>query len=360
MSLNGGSSRDSFTVGDRALLNRLAALLDRGAPGSQHSPDAQQLRFTVFQSAHGFAAKDPVYYDATGSASWKKALATDTSASLLPQGIVESVGTNLFTVVLVGFIGGLSGLTQGTLYYLANAGGLTSTAPTRAIPMLKALSTTTGIVLRANAPIDVSSMLALVTYGSPSSYTFSTGTHNFTAGKKWALIEIIGGGGGGGGGSAGTGGNSYAGGGGGGGEKILFMMQITVSSVNYSIGAATSTASVGADGANGNATTCNGISADGGRGGTSNFGGDGGDGGQSDTGMLTTTSEGIQIRIPGAPGQPGRVEAILSTTSYTSRGGIGGGGKISGTANPGRGGDGGNSGSGGGAGQAGRVRIWEA
>ncbi len=360
MSLNGGASKDAFTVGDRGLLNKIAALLDRGAPGSQHTPDSQQLRLTIFQAAHGFAAKDPVYYDATGSASWKKALATDTDASLLPQGIIESVGTNVFTVVLIGQIRGLSGLTQGTLYYLANAGGLTSTAPTRAIPMLKALTTTTGVVMRAVSPVDVTALLALVTYGSPTSYTSGSGSHNFTAGKKWALVEIIGAGGGGGGGSAGTAGNSYAGGGGGGGERVLFLMKIAVSSISYSIGAASSNASTGADGNNGNDTTCDSLTAAGGVGGKSNFVCDGGDGGQSDIGIVSATSEGIQIRIPGAPGQPGRIVSLIGTTSYTTRGGIGGGGKISGTANPGRGGDGGNAGSGGGAGGAGRVRVWEA
>jgi len=117
------------------------ARVSEGQVASLVSPMPRTLRETIFQTAHGFAAKDPVYYNGT---TWVKALGTDTSPAKDPVGIVESVRTNSFTIVYAGRIRGISGLTPGSVYYLAAAGGITTTAGTKII--LVARSSTEGMV----------------------------------------------------------------------------------------------------------------------------------------------------------------------------------------------------------------------
>ncbi len=367
MSLSTGNNKQTFTATDRGLLDLLASLVGRGAVASQHTPDPQQLRLTIFQTAHGFAAKDPVYYDATGSASWKKALASDTSDSLLPQGIVESAATNVFTVVLVGMIRGLTGLTQGTSYWLAAAGGLTSTAPSspnRSILMLKALSTTTGIVQRAVVKLDISQFLALKTYGAATSYTSpGSATHTFTAGKTWALIEIIGAGGGGAGGTNPGGSNAVSGGGGGQGERQYFLTPITATTAAIVVGAKGTGGALNTDGTDGgnSSVTMNGIGVTAEKGTKGLATGRGGFGGNSD-GIIA--SVGFNIAIPGNNGESGHVSSIGyngtgNILAVQTRGGTGGGNVTAGV-DVGAGGQGGSVSTTGGPGNDGRVKIWEA
>jgi hypothetical protein len=85
----------------------------------------------------GLSVKDPAYYDVATS-SWKKA----TIYTVVPQGIY--VGSNVIT--LEGYVSGLTGLTAGTIYYMADAGGLTTTAGNRHCRVCYALSTTEVIV----------------------------------------------------------------------------------------------------------------------------------------------------------------------------------------------------------------------
>jgi len=67
----------------------------------------------------GAANGDPVFFD-TGTSSWKKA----TSSTTEPNGVFTATGE----VTLFGKTTTLSGLTAGNIYYMANAGGLTTTA----------------------------------------------------------------------------------------------------------------------------------------------------------------------------------------------------------------------------------------
>lgn len=104
---------------------------------------------TFTEATHGFAVKDVVMFDGTN---WVKAQA-DSAANAESPWVVKSVTTNTFVAVWSGYISGLSGLSAGTVYFLDDdtAGLLTTTEPTDiddvSLPMLIALSATTGVVL---------------------------------------------------------------------------------------------------------------------------------------------------------------------------------------------------------------------
>lgn len=98
----------------------------------------------VYTATHGFAVGDVLYY--TGSA-WAKAKADATST--LADGVVSYVvDSNNFVLHMSGYVDGLSGLSAGSTYYLsaATAGAITTTAPSNAQKVLKAISTTAAIV----------------------------------------------------------------------------------------------------------------------------------------------------------------------------------------------------------------------
>lgn len=80
--------------------------------------NAQTLKETITQTAHGFVVGDVIKRT---SGSYAKAKA-DTSANARAVGIVESVpDANTFVVVTRGKVTGLSGLTDGTIYFLSAA-----------------------------------------------------------------------------------------------------------------------------------------------------------------------------------------------------------------------------------------------
>ncbi len=119
------------------------------------------------QTTHGFAVGDWVYY--TGSA-YAKAKA-DVASTAEVVGVVSVVtDANNFTLVSVGYLTGLSGLTAGTTYFLsaATAGAQTATEPTSAgnisKPVFVADSTTTGFVIQSRG----------ITAGAASGGTTST------------------------------------------------------------------------------------------------------------------------------------------------------------------------------------------
>lgn len=102
----------------------------------------------ITQSSHGFAVGDVLKFSGSTYAKAK----ADTAADAEVVGIVSAVGgTNTFTLLMSGYISGLSGLTQGTLYFLdpSTAGALTATEPSTvgqvSKPLLQAVSTTAGI-----------------------------------------------------------------------------------------------------------------------------------------------------------------------------------------------------------------------
>jgi hypothetical protein len=101
--------------------------------------------------SHSFAAGDVLYKTGGG---WAKAKA-DAASTADVIGVVESVsGTASFVIVYAGKIAGLSGLTDGTAYFLsdATAGLLTATEPSTvghvSRPVLLATGTTTGVVMQ--------------------------------------------------------------------------------------------------------------------------------------------------------------------------------------------------------------------
>ncbi len=206
----------------------------------------------------------------------------------------------------------------------------------------------------------LTNLLRLTGYGVATSYT-STGsaTHTFTAGKQWAIFEIIGGGGGGGGGSAGVGSSSYAAGGGGQGERQYFITPITASTATLVVGAkgaGGASATDGNDGGN-STVTLNGIvitAKKGLKGLTGGLPGRGGDSG------AITVSTGFTIGVPGANGDAGHLAMVAyngsgNVTGVTPIGGYGGGDG----ASKGSGGDGGSPTSAGSDGLDGRIKVWE-
>lgn len=105
-------------------------------------------RERITQSNHGLSVGNCIRYNGT---SWVKSQA-DTAANSEVYGIVESVpDANTFIVVYAGKIT-LSGLTEGTTYFLSasTAGLLTPTPPTGALkvrkPVLHSIGTSSAIV----------------------------------------------------------------------------------------------------------------------------------------------------------------------------------------------------------------------
>lgn len=103
----------------------------------------------VQQTTHGLAVKDVVRHNGT---SWTKSQA-DTAANAVVGGMVVAVlSPDLFVLATPGsYVTGLSSLTAGSVHYLdaSTAGALTTTAPTIAVPILLADSTSSGVIMAA-------------------------------------------------------------------------------------------------------------------------------------------------------------------------------------------------------------------
>lgn len=304
----------------------------------------------VVQASHGFSVGDPIRHNGT---SWVKSKA-DTTANAVVAGIVVSVPhTGVFVVATGGYIPGLTGLTAGALHYLGTSGGLTTTAPTIAVPVLMADSTTSGVMfptLPSNAgggyPISVGTW-HVDDITATDLYTVSD-----TGGATLCILEFIGGGGGGGyAPSVAPGG--FGGGGGASGVRITSPI-LTIADgyeIDATIGAAGSGGtSGGTTGSTGGDTT---VSMDG-FASTTSPGGEGGRGG----GISSLAGDAGQATVANVPydqsaqsGEPGTYD----------QGGGGGRGLNPSTANYGGGGNGAAPDTGGvnGAdGIAGAVRVW--
>jgi len=122
----------------------------------------ETVKRTFTQAGHGFAVQN-VVYRASGSFELAKA---DAEATAEAVGIVESVDGDDFTIVLAGYISGLSGLTDASVYYVSKdvAGQITTTEPIGGTevskPILIATGTTTGFVVN---------MRGLIGAGGPDS-----------------------------------------------------------------------------------------------------------------------------------------------------------------------------------------------
>jgi hypothetical protein len=105
---------------------------------------------TYTQTSHGFSVQQALYRKSDSTWALAKADAEDTAEAL---GIIQSVNGDDFTIVMGGEITGLSGLVDGTTYFLSpfTAGLLTSIEPDPTLyiskPLLTATSSTTGIVV---------------------------------------------------------------------------------------------------------------------------------------------------------------------------------------------------------------------
>lgn len=100
----------------------------------------------VSQAAHGFTDGQLLY---RASGSWELAQADDSATSSV-AGVIKVEDADNFNIITSGLIE-LSGLTDGTQYYLSDsvAGGVTTTAPTAPnieAPVYEAISTTQAIV----------------------------------------------------------------------------------------------------------------------------------------------------------------------------------------------------------------------
>lgn len=107
-----------------------AAWIDVSSAGG--FPTAVALQDQTIDTDSPPSAGDPVYFDGT---EWLNA----TGSTDRPTGVVT---TNANEVVMSGLVTGLSGLTAGADYYLATAGGLTTTASETNIFIGTALNTT--------------------------------------------------------------------------------------------------------------------------------------------------------------------------------------------------------------------------
>lgn len=112
---------------------------------SGSSGDGSSSSISVTQSSHGFSVGNILRIDSSGD--YVKAQA-DTYDNSQVVGIVSEVTDDSnFTLLMVGKIEGLSGLTVGTLYYLSStvAGALTTSLSPK--PVLVADTTTSGIFI---------------------------------------------------------------------------------------------------------------------------------------------------------------------------------------------------------------------
>ena len=112
------------------------------------SGSGESLSKTYTETAHALSIGNPVRYNGTN---WVKSQG-DSAANAEAFGIISATTTNTITVVMGGYISGLTGLTAGSAHFLdpATAGALTTTDPTTSgqvsKPILLGLTTTTGIV----------------------------------------------------------------------------------------------------------------------------------------------------------------------------------------------------------------------
>lgn len=123
--------------------------LKRSVPArlGNNKPEATIRRVQL--ASHGFAVGNVIRHNGT---SWTKSKA-DTAANAVVGGtVIAVISSDAFVVATPGsYVSGLSGLTAGAVHYLdaSTAGALTTTAPTIAVPVLHADSTTSGVLMAA-------------------------------------------------------------------------------------------------------------------------------------------------------------------------------------------------------------------
>jgi hypothetical protein len=145
MSMRKAVSRPASTTHGEDVERRLAMLEDRvrRMPARITTPAATSTTSMIQQTTHGLAVKNVIRHNGT---IWTKSQA-DTAANAVVGGIVIAVlSPDVFVMATGGYVAGLSGLTAGSVHYLdaTTAGALTTTAPSIAIPIILADTTTSG------------------------------------------------------------------------------------------------------------------------------------------------------------------------------------------------------------------------
>ena len=117
--------------------------------GGGSTASGNSIKQSCTQTAHGFSVGMAVYWNGSN---WIRSQA-NTAASADALGIIDTVGVDTFSITMQGYISGLSGLTNGSIYFISatSSGTLTTTEPTTygyvSKPMLFALGTSSGIVV---------------------------------------------------------------------------------------------------------------------------------------------------------------------------------------------------------------------
>lgn len=313
----------------------------------------------VNQTTHSLSVGNVIRHNGT---SWTKSKA-DTAANAVVGGVVIAVlSPDVFIMATGGYIAGLSGLTAGAVHYLdaTTAGALTTTAPSIAVPIIHADTTSSGVILSADVPPAIYRRTKYITkLTSGTSYSVPSTYAEF-------LFVLIAGGGGGGEDTAATSGSQLAefsggaaarlymrahGGGGGGGETVIIRWanRAAVSSLTYAIGAAGAASTAGGN----TDLTIDGtlVRANGGAAGgaasvvssTTHVAGDGGAGG-SGTGpgySADSPTDCIVERLAGQNGEDGGIEVYLdATTDVKAYRELASGGRAAWSGTEGAGGDG--------------------
>ena len=162
------------TVSGYALKSDAAGTLSWGPAGGT------ETKLAVTQASHGLSVGNLVYHNGSAYVVADK----DSAATSAVVGIVEAVSaSNLFTLLMGGYIGTLSGLTAGTVYFLGDNGALTATEPSTvgqiSKPVLVAISTTEGIFINMRGSVvgTASSTLSVERFsGDGSDTTFTLGS----------------------------------------------------------------------------------------------------------------------------------------------------------------------------------------
>lgn len=161
----------SATAGSRSSLFSLAVL--RAFLG--------EIRIPVAATAHGFSVGDLVQ---RGSGSWAAADASDVASALYTGMVVSVPDVDNFVVQMAGLVSGLSGLTDGTWYYLQDDGSLGTSAGTVRCPVLVASGTTAGFLVPA-APLDPRAVTLSNLAATAAPAVGDDSADGYTVGSAW-------------------------------------------------------------------------------------------------------------------------------------------------------------------------------
>lgn len=140
--------KGDLEVGDAPVSSQNGRLTNNDKPLA-YFDDTSSVKLEVTSAGHGFSSGEAIRY--TGSV-WTRAQANN-AENAEAQGLVRVVDVNTFYVIMRGEIDGLTGLENGTVYYVDKnlAGQITNEEPLDSgdinKPILFATSATTGIVI---------------------------------------------------------------------------------------------------------------------------------------------------------------------------------------------------------------------